>query len=159
MKTYRLLIAGLPLFAACAALESSGGPSVNVTATTSPLDLPRGDTARINVTVRNVGDREIEVMAQQCNNDFYISDEDGNAYIPAELVYCTLELKAPVKLAPGASWNLEAFTTGRVVPQGSQSEPVLLAAGTYRIRPSIAIRSGDEQAVVVSADPAYVTFR
>ncbi len=79
--------------------------------------------------------------------------------MPAELVYCTLELRAPTTLAPGASHQIRVFTTGRAIPQGTQAEPGLLPRGTYRLRPVVSILTGDEGVVLVSADPVYVTFR
>lgn len=147
------------LLAGCAILESNIGPSVTVSAITAPLDLALGDTVHIDITVRNVGDREVSIGTTGCNTEFLISDLDGNAYVPAELVYCTLELRAPTKLRPGATHQISVFTTGRVVPQGSHQEPTMLPAGTYRLRPIVSVLVGDESAVVVSADPVYVTFR
>lgn len=143
----------------CSILESNTGPAVTLSAVTAPLDLPLGDTVHINITVRNVGDREVGIGTTGCNTEFLISDLDGNAYVPAELVYCTLELRAPTKLAPGATHQIHVFTTGRVVPQGSQAAPALLPEGTYRLRPVVSVLTGNESAVLVSADPVYVTFR
>lgn len=160
MRMNRLLgLLALSFVAACAILESNSGPAVTVSAAISPLDLALGDTARITITVSNIGDREVSVGTTGCNTEFLISDLEGNAYVPAELVYCTLELRAPTKLAPGASHEIRVFTTGRAIPQGSQGEPGLLPSGTYRLRPVVSILSGDESAVLVSADPVYVTFR
>jgi len=144
---------------ACAALETNTGPFVSVSASTTPIDLPLGDTARITITVRNNGDRPVEVADPGCNAGFFISDPDGNAYNQAELIYCTLELRAPVSLSPGDTHVIEAFTTGRVIPQGSQSDAIMLAPGTYRVRPVVTVRAGDEEAVVVSVLPVLVTFR
>ena len=152
-------VLALPALGACAILESAPGPTVTVSVSTVPVDLPLGDTARIVVTVRNRGDRVVEVGDPSCNNAFFISDNDGNAYDQAEQVYCTLELRAPMQLSPGASHTIEAFTTGRVRPNGSQADPVMLAPGVYRVRPVITVRSGDEQVVLVSADPVILTFR
>jgi hypothetical protein len=149
----------LPISGACSLLETETGARVTVSAVTAPLDLALGDTVRITITVRNVGDREVSIGTTGCNTEFLISDLDGNAYVPAELVYCTLELRAPTKLAAGASHEIRVFTTGRAIPQGSQSSPGLLPAGTYRLRPVVSVLSGDEQAVLVSADPVLVTFR
>jgi hypothetical protein len=149
----------LAALGACSMLESNSGPRVSVTADMEPVDLALGDTVRINISVRNTGDREVSIGTTGCNTEFLISDMQGNAYVPAELVYCTLELRAPIKLVPGAVHNLQAFTTGRVVPQGSQAQPGLLPRGTYRVRPVVSVLHGDENVVVVSADPVYVTFR
>lgn len=154
-----LAVLAIPVFAGCAILESDAGPAVIVSAVTAPLDLALGDTARINITVRNVGDREVSIGTTGCNTEFLISDLQGNAYIPAELVYCTLELRAPTKLAPGASHEIRVFTTGRAIPQGSQGEAGFLPKGTYRLRPVVSVLSGSESTVLVSADPVYVTFR
>ena len=160
MRSARLLVVlALPLLAGCAVLESSAGPRVTVNLTTQPLDLAVGDTARIAITVRNVGDRDVTVASAGCNMDFFISDQDGNAYTPAEAVYCTLELRAPIEVAPGASHRIDAFTTGRVVPEGSQGNPIMLPAGQYRIRPVVSVHSGNENTVVVSSDPVVVIFR
>ena len=160
MRINKLLgLLALPALGACSILESETGPAVTVSAVTAPLDLALGDTVRITITVRNVGDREVSIGTTGCNTEFLISDLDGNAFVPAELVYCTLELRAPTKLAAGASHEIRVFTTGRAVPQGSQSNPGLLPAGTYRLRPVVSVLSGDEQAVLVSADPVLVTFR
>jgi hypothetical protein len=149
----------LLIASSCAILESNSGPAVTVSAVTAPVDLALGDTVRINITVRNVGDREVSIGTTGCNTEFLISDMDGNAYVPAELVYCTLELRAPTRLAPGATHEIRVFTTGRAVPQGSQANPGLLPKGTYRLRPVLSVMSGNESAVLVSADPVFVTFR
>lgn len=149
----------LPAIAGCAILESNTGPAVTVSAVTAPLDVTLGDTVRITISVRNVGDRDVSVGTTGCNTEFLISDLDGNAFVPAELVYCTLELRAPTKLSAGATHEIRVFTTGRAIPQGSQSQPAMLPAGTYRLRPVVSVLSGDDQAVLVSADPVLVTFR
>lgn len=159
MRLNRIALLAVPFVAACSILESNAGPAVSVTAVTAPLDLALGDTARITITVRNIGDRDVSVSTAGCNMDFLISDLDGNAYTPAEYVACTLELRAPIVLSPGASHQISAFTTGRVVPQGSQAGPIQLSKGTYRLRPIVAVHTGNETAVVVSADPVLVTFR
>ena len=91
--------------------------------------------------------------------EFLISDLQGNAYVPAETTYCSLELRAPIVIAPGATHSIQAFTTGRVVPQGSQAAPGLLPKGTYRLRPVVSVLVGNESAVIVTADPVLVTFR
>lgn len=149
----------VPLLTACGIIESNSGPAVSVSAVSAPVDLALGDTARINITVRNIGDREVGIGTTGCNTEFLISDLQGNAYVPAELVYCTLELRAPTKLAPGATYEIRVFTTGRVVPQGAQVAPSLLPKGTYRIRPVVSVLIGSETVVVVTADPVLVTFR
>lgn len=160
MRMHRLAATMIvPLLTACGIIESNTGPAVSVSAVTAPVDLALGDTARINITVRNVGDREVGIGTTGCNTEFLISDLQGNAYVPAELVYCTLELRAPTKLAPGATHEIRVFTTGRVVPQGTQMAPALLPKGTYRIRPVVSVLIGSETVVVVSADPVVVTFR
>lgn len=143
---------------ACAALETNTGPFVSVHASTAPVDLAIGDTAHITITVRNNGDRAVDVADPGCNGSFFISDSDGNAYDQAELVYCTLELRAPVTLPPGATHTITAFTTGRVIPQGSQSNAITLPPGTYRVRPVVTVTAGEEEAVIVSAAPVRVTF-
>lgn len=158
-RTVLTCLAALPLVTACAILESNTGPAVIVSADTAPVDVTLGDTVRINITVRNTGDREVSVGTTGCNTEFLISDLEGNAYVPAELVYCTLELRAPTKLAPGASHEIHAFSTGRAIPQGSQGESALLPKGTYRLRPVVSVLAGNESAVLVTADPVYVTFR
>lgn len=160
MRRFNLLgVLTLPVFAGCAILEADTGPAVTVSAVAAPLDFARGDTVRITITARNVGDREVSIGTTGCNTEFLISDLQGNAYVPAELVYCTLELRAPTGLVPGASHEIRVFTTGRAIPQGSQGEPGLLPKGRYRLRPVISVVSGSESAVLVSADPLYVTFR
>ena len=152
-------ILALSAAGACSILESDTGPRVSVNAVMSPVDLALGDTVGITITVRNIGDREVSIGTTGCNTEFLISDMNGNAYVPAELVYCTLELRAPTALAPGATHEIRVFSTGRAVSHGSQQAPTLLPAGTYRLRPVVAVTSGTESAVVVSSDPVYVTFR
>jgi hypothetical protein len=160
MKLNRIVgLLAFPLLGACAVLESQNGPRVSLNVSTQPIDLFLGDTAYIAIVIRNVGDRELSVSSAGCNMDFFISDLDGNAFTPAETVYCTLELRAPISLDPGETHRIDAFTTGRVVPQGAQSAPIMLPAGTYRVRPVVSVHSGDETAVVVSAEPVIVTFR
>lgn len=160
MKLNRIVgLLALPLLGACAVLESQNGPRVSLNVSTQPIDLFLGDTAYIAIVIRNVGDRELSVGSAGCNMDFFISDLDGNAFTPAETVYCTLELRAPISLDPGETHRIDAFTTGRVVPQGAQSTPIMLPAGTYRVRPVVSVHSGDETAVVVSAEPVLVIFR
>lgn len=152
-------VLALAAVGACSLVESNVGPRVTVSAVTAPVDLNLGDTVHMNITVRNTGDREVSIGTTGCNSEFLISDMQGNAYVPAELVYCTLELRAPIKLAPGATHQINVFTTGRAVPQGSQAAAGLLPKGTYRLRPVVQVLYGDESAVVVSSDPVTVTFR
>jgi hypothetical protein len=160
MKMHRLAATLIvPLLTACSIIESNSGPAVNVSAVTAPVDLALGDTVRIIITVRNVGDREVAIGTTGCNTEFLISDLQGNAYVPAELVYCTLELRAPTKLVPGATHEIRVFTTGRAIPQGSQGAAGFLPKGTYRLRPVVQVLVGDESAVLVGADPVLVTFR
>jgi|SRR5688572_13526752 len=160
MKLNRIVgLLAFPLLGACAVLESQNGPRVSLNVSTQPIDLFLGDTAYIAIVIRNVGDRELSVSSAGCNMDFFISDLDGNAFTPAETVYCTLELRAPISLDPGETHRIEAFTTGRVIPQGAQTSPITLPAGTYRVRPVVSVHSGEETAVVVSAEPVMVTFR
>ena len=160
MRIHKVLtVLAFTTIAGCSILESNAGPRVSVSAVTNPLDVALGDTVRMTITVRNIGDREVSIGTTGCNTEFLISDMDGNAYVPAELVYCTLELRAPTKVAPGASYEIRVFTTGRVVPQGAQSAPRQLSAGTYRLRPIVSVLAGNESAVLVSADPVFVTFR
>ena len=160
MRLHKLLIVlGLTTITGCSILESNTGPKVTVSAFTAPLDVALGDTVRITITVRNVGDREVSIGTTGCNSEFLISDMDGNAYVPAEQVYCTLELRAPTKLAPGQSHVINVFTTGRAIPQGSQGQPGLLPKGTYRLRPVVQVLEGDESTVLVGAEPVFVTFR
>jgi hypothetical protein len=160
MRTQNLLaFLAFTAAAGCSILESNTGPRVTVSAVTAPVDVAIGDTVHINITVRNVGDREVSIGTTGCNTEFLISDMQGNAFVPAELVYCTLELRAPLKLAPGATHSIHVFTTGRVVPQGSQAAPGLLPKGTYRVRPVVSVLYGDQTVVVVSSDPVQVIFR
>lgn len=160
MRAFNLLgIVALTAVSACSILESNSGPRVIVSADLSPVDVALGDTVRITINVRNTGDREVSIGTTGCNTEFLISDLSGNAYVPAELVYCTLELRAPTKLAPGAAHEIRVFSTGRVVPQGSQQAASMLPKGTYRFRPVVSVMSGNESAVLVSSDPVYVTFR
>ena len=160
MRIHKVLtVLGLITVAGCSILESNTGPKVSISAVTSPVDVALGDTVRMTITVRNIGDREVSIGTTGCNTEFLISDMDGNAYVPAEQVYCTLELRAPTQLAPGASHEIRVFTTGRVVPQGTQSAPSLLPRGKYRLRPVVSVLSGNESTVLVGADPVYVTFR
>ena len=160
MRLHKVLtILGLTTIAGCSILESNTGPTVSISAVTTPVDVALGDTVRMTITVRNVGDREVSIGTTGCNTEFLISDMDGNAYVPAEQVYCTLELRAPTLLVPGASHEIRVFTTGRVVPQGSQSAPSLLPRGRYRLRPIVSVLAGNESAVLVSADPVFVRFR
>ena len=160
MRIHNLLaIIALAAVSACSMLESNSGPRVSVTADVEPVDLALGDTVHINVSVRNTGDREVEVGAPGCNTGFLFSDMQGNAYDPMEQVVCTLELRAPIKLAPGATHSFQVFTTGRAIPQGSQAQPGLVPKGTYRVRPFVHVTYGDEDFVLVTADPVLVTFR
>ncbi len=158
---FLLLPALLPLITpiACAVLETGTGPVVSVSASVDPVDLKIGDTVHIAISIRNTGSRPFELLDQGCNSAFFISDGAGKAYSQAESIVCTLDLRRPVELAPGAIHFIHAFTTGLVLPQGSQSPASWLAPGLYRIRPVVAVRSGNEDPVVVSADPAIVTFR
>jgi hypothetical protein len=160
MRTDNLLgVFALVVVSGCAILESNTGPRVRVTADSAPAELALGDTVHLTITVRNVGDREVSIGTTGCNTEFLISDLDGNAFVPAEQVYCTLELRAPTRLSPGARHEIRVFTTGRAIRQGSQAEPGFVPSGTYRLRPVVSVFSGNEQAVLVSSDPVFVTFR
>jgi hypothetical protein len=125
----------------------------------TPADIQLGDTARISIEITNVTGKSVAIGVPGCNMDFVIVSESGSVFHPAELVYCSLALYAPTTLAPGARHVVDVFTTGRVVPLGSQAAPVMLPAGTYAIRGVVYVVQGDQDAVTVQSDPVSITFR
>lgn len=149
----------VPLVLACGVTENTEAPPIDLLTKTNPTDLQVGDTARINIEITNSGNRSVWIGPAGCNYDFVITAPSGTVFHPAELIYCTLALLPPVKLEPGDSYEIEAFTTGRVVRQDSQDPPSMLAPGTYGIRAVVAVLRGDESEIVVKSDPSTVTFR
>jgi hypothetical protein len=147
------------LLAACASVEGPERPKIAVTALTRPSDLRIGDTAQVSIEITNVTRETVRIGAGNCNNDFVLQGEDGTVYHPAETIYCLLALFPPVALAPGATFRIEAFTTGRVIPQGSQEAPTHVRPGVYAIRAAVAVMKGNENSIVVRSNPATITFR
>lgn len=153
------LAAVVPIALACGVTDNTPAPPLDLITQASPAELALGDTARIHIDITNSGDRTVWIGPAGCNYDFVITAPSGIVYHPAEKVYCTLALLPPVKLEPGDSYEIEAFTTGRVVQQGSQDAPSMLPPGTYGIRAVVAVLKGDESEIVVKSDPSTVTFR
>ena len=150
----------IPAFlVACASAGEVEQPPVDVVASTNPTDLRLGDTARVVIDLVNVSKEVVWIGPAGCNYDFVIASAAGAVYHPAERVYCTLALLAPVELSPGETYQIQAFTTGRVIPQGSQAEPSMLEPGTYGIRAVLAVLRGEEDAIQVKSNPSTITFR
>jgi hypothetical protein len=147
-------IAALP---ACSIFDNNDAPPINISIASNPSDLQLGDTARITIDVVNSGRDDVSIGIGGCNMDFVITDGAGRTYHPAELVYCILELRAPTELSPGETHRMTGFTTGRVIPAGSQDAPVLLPPGTYGVRAVVWVITGD--GVVVRSSPSTITFR
>jgi hypothetical protein len=158
MKLHRLIPAACVVgLAACSVFDGSDVPPLNISVASNPADLTLGDTARIIIDVVNPGREQVSIGVGGCNMDFVLTDSDGRTYHPAELVFCTLELRAPTELSPGATYRMTGFTTGRVVPAGSQDAPAFLSPGTYEVRAVVWVARGD--GVVVRSSPSTITFR
>ncbi|HSA54130.1 MAG TPA: hypothetical protein VLE53_00430 [Gemmatimonadaceae bacterium] len=147
------------LVVACASASEVERPPVTVTASTNPTDLRLGDTARVVIDLVNVSNEVVWIGPAGCNYDFVIANAAGAVFHPAEQIYCTLALLAPVELSPGETYQIQAFTTGRVIAQGSQAEPSMLEPGTYSIRAVLAVLRGQEDHIQVKSSPSTITFR
>jgi hypothetical protein len=147
------------VLAGCSMFNEPEPAAVSLRTIASPTNIQLGDTARISIEITNVTNNTVEVGVPGCNMDFVIISGNGSVYHPAELVYCTLALYAPVQLAPGAKHVVNVFTTGRVVPMGSQAAPAMLPPATYRIRGVVYVVRGAQDALTVQSDPVSVTFR
>jgi hypothetical protein len=123
------------------------------------VEAQLGDTVRIVLVVTNSSRETVRVGMQSCNGDFVLVDRLGRVFYPAEYWPCRFALLAPQPLAPGASRRLPVFTTGLVVPEGSQQAPAMLPAGTYRVQSTVRVFEGDDRAIVVRPVPSAVTFR
>jgi hypothetical protein len=145
--------------AGCALFNEPQERPIKISTVATPTDLRLGDTARVIIDIVNISSASVQVSSSGCNNDFVLESAAGAVFYAAERVYCTLELRSPISLAPGASHRVFGFTTGRVIPQSSQSAPVMLEPGTYTIRAVIGVVKGDKSAVTVRSDPMTITFR
>jgi len=142
----------------CSLLDEPELMELSVIASISPFELSLGDTARVTIDILNVSNQTISVSSGGCNNDFVIQSGTGATYVPAELVVCSLELRAPTVLVPGGTHRLVEFTTGRVIPQGSQAAPAMLQPDTYGVRAVVGMIRGNNAAVEVRSQPAGLTF-
>ena len=159
MFALRRLALIVPVAVACSLSEQVETPPVDITTATNPSDVRLGDTAHVSIELVNVSDQVVWIGPSGCNNDFMILNNSGQAYRPAETIYCILALLPPVELSPSESYSIEAFTTGRAIAEDSQEAPGLLAPGTYSIRAVMAVLRGDEDALLVRSSPSTITFR
>ena len=159
LAAFRLAVLVPALAIACASAGEVEPPPVDIVASTNPTDLRLGDTARVVIDLVNVSKEVVWIGPAGCNYDFVIASASGAVFHPAEQIYCTLALMAPVELAPGETYQIQAFTTGRVIPQGSQAAPTMLAPGTYSIRAVLAVLRGQEDHIEVRSSPSTITFR
>ena len=160
MSRSRLLLSLVVLaLAGCSLFNEPEPAAVSLRTIATPANIQLGDTARISIEITNVTSSTVSIGVPGCNMDFVIISATGSVFHPAELVYCTLALYAPLQLAPGAKHVVNVFTTGRVVPLGSQAAPVALEPGTYNIRGVVYVVRGDQDAVTVQSNPVTVTFR
>ena len=147
---FRLAVFLPALAIACASAGEVEPPPVDIVASTNPTDLRLGDTARVVIDLVNVSKEVVWIGPAGCNYDFVIASASGAVFHPAEQIYCTLALMAPVELAPGETYQIQAFTTGRVIPKGSQAAPSMLEPGTYSIRAVLAVLRGQEEALAAA---------
>jgi hypothetical protein len=144
---------------ACSSTSDPLPPRLVFDSTATSADLRQGDTARIVFDIRNVSNAVVRVGWTNCNGDYVLVAANGAAFYPADRFPCTFALVAPTELAPGATLRLQAFTTGRVVPSGSQSAPSMIAPGTYTVRSLLTPVQGDANAISVRITPSSLTFR
>jgi hypothetical protein len=154
-----LSLVAMSALGACSIFSNPDGSKVDVSSSTEAADLILGDTARITIDVVNVSGAIVRVGQTNCNGDFVFVNARGATFHPAEYMPCTLALTAPTELAPGDTWHMQAYTTGRAVPEGSQAAPITLSPGTYTIRPAVSVSEGSSSAVTARSTPARITFR
>ena len=118
-----------------------------------------GDTVPISLDITNTSADTVRVGLQDCNGDYVLVSESGSVFRPAQYWPCVFALTAPQPLAPGATRRIDGYTTGRVVPDGSQEAPSMVPPGKYAVRPTVTVQGGDDSAVTVRPTPASITFR
>jgi hypothetical protein len=145
-------------FAGCSWFDDTEVPKLALETQLSPAEARIGDTVRVVIEVRNISNDVVRVGQSHCNSDFVITSAGGWMYHPAEQIYCSLALYAATPVAPGETLRIDGFTTARVIPKGTQSEPVYLEPGSYEIRAVVAVSKQDEDAVIVRSSPASIVL-
>ncbi len=138
----------------CRSSAAPEAPLIFATIAVTPGVVYAGDTAHVSITVTNRSAGTITVLAPGCNNDFDIRGADGTVYHTAEDVVCQFLSVGPEPLGAGASLVYVGFTTGRVIPEGSQDPPILLPEGDYQVRCAVVQLIGDEDSNPIDFTPA-----
>jgi hypothetical protein len=144
--TSSLLVAVL---AAAGCGDSSTGPEGDLTATAAvvPTTFRPGDAVTVTVTVTNAGARTRSVLADPCDDPFTVTAADGTVLPPAPRV-CSLEVRVPREVAPGASVAITRDWRGDIGTTSGGALGATIGPGTYALRG--VVRVADASAVVTS---------
>ena len=131
----KLLLAASVLVTAC---EPTSPKSVTVTATAAASSLRITEPVAITLTVTNASQADLQVTGFSCQKPFEVRDIRQAVVGPAAPQICTLELIAPLIIAPGASAQVVtswAGDSGNLPTDGvTYVEP-----GFYLIRPRLVV--------------------
>jgi hypothetical protein len=141
------VVATLALVSACSSQKSLEPPNLAYLASVSPV-AGKPTTFNISVSVRNGGSNTVLLSVQSCALGFRgypnMPPVTQPAFESDALVACTLEIRAPIELAPGATYaaSAERSTASPIAPgvywitATFQSSGVTkeIAAGTIDIR-------------------------
>ena len=131
----KLLLATSVLVMAC---ESTSPKSVTLTATAAASSLELTKPVAILLTVTNASQADIQVTGFSCQKPFEVRDLRQAVVGPAAPQVCTLDLVAPLIIAPGASAQVAtswAGDSGNLPTDGI----TWVSPGFYLIRPKLTV--------------------
>lgn len=136
---------------------SVDGDALKLSLSVEPRTIARGDTARIQITVRNTSDRTVHLEAGGCPLLYYIENAAGDVVVPEGGDWiCTMILQL-IDLAPGEARERSEAWTGdscRWVDGERQCSP--LPAGEYFVYATFRAREGEKE---VSLRTPNITLR
>lgn len=136
MRKFLLLI-GVAVLGCGDPTSPTGGIVVRAVLGSSPT-MRIGSTMSIPIEIRNEGGENRELALGECEPPFEVLDQSSKVVGP-DGRFCTLELKPPTPLGPGASLDYTSTWHGDSNTPSSTGQPIPVPAGSYFIRPRVMV--------------------
>jgi hypothetical protein len=131
----KLLVAALAVLMGC---DSTSPRNVTLLASASASSIQVMQPVTITLMVTNGSEADIQVTGYACEKPFEVRNISQAVVGPAAPQVCSLELSAPMIIAPGGVGQLQTTWSGDSA-NGPADEIIYVSPGIYAIRPKLMI--------------------
>ena len=131
----KLLVAATAVLMGC---DSTSPRNVTLLASASASSIQVMEPVTITLMVTNGSPSDIQVTGYACEKPFEVRNTSQAIVGPAAPQVCSLELSAPMIIAPGGVGQLQTTWAGDSA-NGPADEIIYVSPGIYLIRPKLMI--------------------